>query len=67
MLLDIFQYYGQHKVVSEFEVHTSSNMLWGIQISKFDLKYMKLCERGIYLWIMYSDILLELFDFFMGS
>jgi hypothetical protein len=38
-------------------------MLWGIEISKIDLSYMKPCERSIQLWIMYGHILLNLSNF----
>jgi hypothetical protein len=36
------------------------NMLGGIEISKSDLSYMKLCERSIQLWTMYGHTLLKL-------
>jgi hypothetical protein len=42
-------------------------MLWGIEISKIDLSYMKLCKRSIQLWIMYGHTLLELFNFLNKS
>jgi hypothetical protein len=42
-------------------------MLWGIEISKIDLSYMKLCERSIQLWTMYGHTLLKLSNFLYKS
>jgi hypothetical protein len=39
-------------------------MLWGTEISKNDMSYMKLCERSIQLWTMYTHTLLKLSNFF---
>jgi hypothetical protein len=36
-------------MVLKIEVHTSWNKLQGIQITKFDLNYKKLQERGAHL------------------
>jgi hypothetical protein len=41
----------------------AQNMSWGIEISKIDFSYMKLCERCIKLWIMYGHTLLKLSNF----
>ena len=40
-----------------YEVFKSQSLTW----------YMKLCEGGIHLWTMYSDILFEQLDFFYGK
>jgi hypothetical protein len=40
------------------------NMLWGTEISKIDLSFMKLCEWSIQLWTMYGHTLLKLSNLF---
>jgi hypothetical protein len=42
-------------------------MLWGIEISKIDLSYMKFCERSIQLWTIYGHTLLKLSNFLYKS
>jgi hypothetical protein len=42
-------------------------MLWGIEISKIDFNYMKLCKRYIQLWIMCGHTLLKLYNFLYKS
>jgi hypothetical protein len=37
----------------------------GIEISKIDLTYKKLCERCIKLWTVYAHTLLKLSNFFI--
>jgi hypothetical protein len=39
-------------------------MSWGVEISNIDLSYIKLCERYIQLWTIYSHTLLKLFNCF---
>jgi len=67
MQLDIFQFYGQHKVVSKIEQYTDSIVLWCVQISKFDFNDKKLCEKYTILWTIYYLTLWKLFKFFMES
>jgi hypothetical protein len=42
-------------------------MLWGIEIYKIDLIYVKLYERSIQLWTMYDHTLLKLSNFLYKS
>jgi hypothetical protein len=42
-------------------------ILWGTEISKIDLNYMKFCERSMQLWTMYGHALVKLSNFLYKS
>ena len=63
----MFQCYGQHKVVSKFEVHTCSNMLWGIQISMFWLELQETMWEIYPLWTMYTSNIIKSNEIFTSG
>jgi hypothetical protein len=65
MVKKIYKHALQHILINimlcpNFMCIWVQNMLGGIEISKSDLSYIKLCERSIQLWTMYGHTLLKL-------